>query len=221
MNIQPYISMFVEGTFQTLYMTIVSTIFAYVLGLPLGVLVTITAPNGILPKPTINKIAGWIVNVGRSIPFIILMIALLPTARLIVGTAIGPTAAIVPLVIGSAPFVARMVETSLEELDNKVIESAKCMGATNWQIITKVMIPEAIPSLVRGASITAITLIGYSAMAGAVGGKGLGDIAIRYGYYRYEYGVMLVTIVLLVIIVQIIQLVLDKVARKIDKKIIL
>lgn len=221
MDLTANIPMLIEGTLQTLYMTIVSTVFAYVLGLPLGILVYITGENGIMPQKILNKIVGWIVNIGRSVPFIILMIALLPIARFVVGTTIGPTAAIVPLVVGSAPFVARLVETSLEELDPQVIESAKCMGATNWQIIAKVLIPESIPSLVRGTSITAITLIGYSAMAGAIGGKGLGDIAIRYGYHRYEYGIMFITIILLIVIVQIIQIILERLARKIDKKIIL
>ena len=214
------IQLLVEGTLQTLYMTIFSTIFAYILGLPLGILVTVTDSKGISPNKIINKLTGWIVNIGRSIPFVILMIALFPLTRVIVGTSIGPTAAIFPLVIGAAPFVARMVESSLEELDIQVLESAKCMGASNWQIITKVMIPESVPSLIRGASITAITLIGYSAMAGAVGGKGLGDIAIRYGYHRYEYGMMFVTIILIILIVQIIQFVFNTTARKVDKKIL-
>lgn len=146
------------------------------------------------------------------------MVALIPLTRLIVGKAIGPAAACVPLIIAAAPFVARLVESSLSEIDNGVIEAAKCMGATNWQIITRVMIPEAVPSLIRGLSITTITLIGYSAMAGAVGGGGLGDVALRYGYHRYQADVMMITIVLLVIIVCIIQIVFDHLASRVDKR---
>lgn len=213
-----YAPMLGQGTLETLYMTVVSVLFSYILGLPLGVLVVITGKNSLASMPKFNAVLGWIVNIGRSIPFIILMVALIPFTRMVVGKSIGSTAACVPLIIGAAPFVARLVETSLEELDYGVIEAAKAMGATNWQIIYKVMIPEAVPSLVRGVSIATITLIGYSAMAGAVGGGGLGDIAIRYGYHRYEYEVMLVTIVLLVIIVQVIQSIFNLVARRIDKR---
>ncbi len=213
-----YAPMLGKGTLETLYMVGLSVLFSYILGLPLGVLVVITGKNSIASMPKLNAVVGWIVNIGRSIPFIILMIALIPFTRLVVGKSIGSTAACVPLIIAAAPFVARMVETSLEELDHGVIEAAKAMGATNWQIIYKVMIPEAVPSLVRGVSITTITMIGYSAMAGAVGGGGLGDIAIRYGYHRYQYEVMLITIVLLVIIVQVIQSIFNLVARRIDKR---
>ncbi len=221
MNLETLISyapMLAKGTLETLYMVSLSVLFSYILGLPLGVLVVITGKNSIASMPRLNAVVGWIVNIGRSIPFIILMIALIPFTRFVVGKSIGSTAACVPLIIAAAPFVARMVETSLEELDHGVIEAAKAMGATNWQIIYKVMIPEAIPSLVRGVSITTITMISYSAMAGAVGGGGLGDIAIRYGYHRYEYEVMLITIVLLVIIVQVIQSIFNLVARRIDKR---
>ncbi|SDN11227.1 methionine ABC transporter permease [Acetanaerobacterium elongatum] len=221
MNLQTlidYAPMLGQGTLETLYMTVVSVLFSYILGLPLGVLVVITGKNSLASMPKFNAVLGWIVNIGRSIPFIILMVALIPFTRMVVGKSIGSTAACVPLIIGAAPFVARLVETSLEELDYGVIEAAKAMGATNWQIIYKVMLPEAVPSLVRGVSIATITLIGYSAMAGAVGGGGLGDIAIRYGYHRYEYEVMLITIVLLVIIVQVIQSIFNLVARRIDKR---
>ncbi len=162
-------------------MSFVSTFFAYLLGLPLGILVVVTAKNGIAPKRVLNMVLGWIVNIGRSIPFIILMVALIPFTKFVVGKSIGSTAAIVPLVIAAAPFIARLVETSLQELDEGVIEAAKAMGASNWQIVYKVMLPESIPSLVRGMTIALITLIGYSAMAGTVGGGGLGDLAIRYG----------------------------------------
>lgn len=221
MNLQTlidYAPMLGQGTLETLYMTSVSVLFSYILGLPLGVLVVITGKNSLASMPKFSAVLGWIVNIGRSIPFIILMVALIPFTRMVIGKSIGSTAACMPLIIGAAPFVARLVETSLEELDYGVIEAAKAMGATNWQIIYKVMIPEAVPSLVRGVSIATITLIGYSAMAGAVGGGGLGDIAIRYGYHRYEYEVMLVTIVLLVIIVQVIQSIFNLIARRIDKR---
>ncbi len=213
-----YKDILITGTLETLYMTFASTIFAYVLGLPLGVIMVITDKKGIAPNKALNSILGTIINIGRSIPFIILMVALIPFTRFIVGKAIGSTAAIVPLTIAAAPFVARMVESSLAELDPGVIEAAKTMGATNRQIAYKVLLPESVPSLIRGFSITTITLIGYSAMAGAFGSGGLGDIAIRYGFHRYETEVMLITIVLIVAIVEVIQLVFNFVAKKIDKR---
>ena len=216
--LQEYSGMLLEGLGQTLYMSFVSTFFAYVLGLPLGILVVVTAKNGIAPRRILNMILGWIVNIGRSIPFIILMVALIPFTKFVVGKSIGSTAAIVPLVIAAAPFIARLVETSLQELDEGVIEAAKAMGASNWQIVYKVMLPESIPSLVRGMTIALITLIGYSTMAGTVGGGGLGDLAIRYGYNRYQDDVMILTIILLVILVQLIQVVFNFIAKKIDKK---
>lgn len=212
------IQMLFQGTLETLYMTILSTLFSYVLGLPLGVLLVTSAQNGISPKPRLNLVLEWLVNIGRSIPFIILMVALIPFTKLVVGKSIGPTAAIVPLVVAASPFVARMVETSLAELDQGVVEAAKTMGATNWEIVWKVLLPEAVPSLVRGVSITTITLIGYSAMGGAIGARGLGDIAIRFGYHRYQYDVMLITIVLLVIIVMVIQGFFHLAAKHIDKR---
>ncbi len=213
-----YKDILITGTLETLYMTFASTIFAYVLGLPLGVIMVITDKKGIAPNKALNSILGTIINIGRSIPFIILMVALIPFTRFIVGKAIGSTAAIVPLTIAAAPFVARMVESSLAELDPGVIEAAKTMGATNRQIAYKVLLPESVPSLIRGFSITTITLIGYSAMAGAFGSGGLGDIAIRYGFHRYETEVMLITIVLIVVIVEVIQLVFNFAAKKIDKR---
>ena len=213
-----YSGMLLEGLGQTLYMSIVSTFFAYLLGLPLGILVVVTSKNGIAPKRILNMVLGWIVNIGRSIPFIILMVALIPFTKFVVGKSIGSTAAIVPLVIAAAPFIARLVETSLQELDAGGIEAAKAMGASNWQIVYRVMLPESVPSLVRGMTIALITLIGYSAMAGTVGGGGLGDLAIRYGYNRYQDDVMILTIILLVILVQLIQVVFNVIAKKIDKK---
>ncbi len=208
----------VESTGQTLYMVIAATVIAYVLGTPLGILVVITAPESIWPHKTVHAVLSWIINIGRSIPFIILLVALLPFTRTIVGTTIGATATIVPLTIAATPFVARMIETSLLELDTGVIEMAQAMGANIWQIITKVFLTESLPSVIRGFSITIISLIGYSAMAGAVGGGGLGDLAIRYGYYRYQSDVMILTIILLVIIVQIIQMAGDFASQKIDKR---
>ncbi|MGI5966798.1 MULTISPECIES: methionine ABC transporter permease [Anaerotruncus] len=207
-----------EGTVDTLYMTVLSTFFAYLLGLPMGVLLSITDKGGILENRPFNTVFGWIINILRSFPFVILMIAIVPFTRLIAGKIYGPTAAVVPLVIAAAPFVARLVESSLAEIDAGVIEAAKCMGATTGQIILRVMLTESVPSLVRGLSITTITLIGYSAMAGAVGAGGLGDIAIRYGLHRYETDVMMITIVLLIVIVCLIQLIFDHTANHIDKR---
>lgn len=218
--IQDNLQMFLQGTLETLYMTAMSTILAYVFGLPLGILVTITRKDGLWPHVKLNAALEWIVNIGRSIPFLILMIALIPFTRFVVGKGYGPNAAIVSLVIGAIPFVARLVESSLAEIDHGVIEATQTMGASNWELITKVYLPESLPSLVRGFSMTTITLISYSAMGGAVGAGGLGDIAIRYGYHRYEYDVMIVTIVLLVLIVQIIQCVFNVIAKKIDKRMV-
>ncbi len=207
-----------SGTLVTLYMTFLSTFFAYLFGVPLGIVLVITDRQHILPRHRLNALLGGIVNVMRSIPFIILLIAVIPFTRLVVGTSIGPTASVVPLAIGAIPFVARMVEASVKEVDRGVVEAALAMGASPWQLIMKVLVPETLPSLILGMSITIITLIGYSAMAGVVGGGGLGDIAIRYGYYRYQEDLMFLTIVLLVIIVQLIQTAGDYLSRRIDKK---
>ena len=215
---QQYNEMLLEGIYETLLMTFASTIFAHIIGLPLGVTMVITDARGISPHKTINTVLGAIINVGRSIPFVILIVAVIPLTRFIVGKAIGPVAAIVPLTIAAAPFVARMVESALQEVDPGVVEAAKTMGATNWQIAKKVLLPEAVPSLIRGFSITTITLIGYSAMAGAFGAGGLGDIAIRYGHHRYQADVMWVTVVLIVVIVQLIQMCFEFAAKKIDKR---
>lgn len=208
----------IEGVIDTLYMTLTSTLFAYLLGLPMGVALTVTAKGGIMENRMFNSVFGWIINILRSLPFIILMLAIAPLTRAIVGKIIGPTAAIVPLVVAAAPFVARLVESSLSEVDAGVIEAAKCMGATNRQIIVHVMLVESIPSLIRGLSISAITLIGYSAMAGAVGSKGLGDIAIRYGLHRYQSNVMMITVFLLIVIVCVIQIIFDHIASRVDKR---
>lgn len=216
--IREFSATLLEGTRDTLYMTLLATVLAYLLGLPMGVLLSITAKGGIAENQSFNSVFGWFINIGRSIPFVVLMVAIVPFTRLIAGRIIGPTAAVVPLVVGAAPFVARMVETSLAEIDCGVVEAAQCMGATKWQIISRVLLGESVPSLIRGFAITSITLIGYSAMAGAVGAGGLGDIAIRYGLHRYQPDVMLLTIVLLILIVCGIQLLFDCVAAVLDKR---
>lgn len=213
-----YGQLLIDGTLATIVMTGVSTLITYVLGVPLGVLVTITAPGSLKPHKGFYAVAGWIVNIGRSIPFIILLVALIPVTRFIVGTSLGTPGAIVPLVFAATPFVARLVESSLQEVDGGVIEAAQSFGASTWQVISKVMIRESLPSIVRGLSITFITLFGYSAMAGAIGAGGLGDIAIRYGYYRYQDDVMFATIIILIVLVQLIQSTGDLVARGIDKR---
>jgi D-methionine transport system permease protein len=199
------IKMLGVGILETLYMTFVSSFIAYLIGLPLGVLLVVTDKEGIAPLVPLNKVLGVFVNLVRSVPFIILLITVMPFTRLVVGTTLGSTAVIVPLIIASAPYIARIVESSLKEVDKGVIEAAQSMGATPLQIIYKVLIPEAMPSLIVGGAIAVTTILSYSAMAGIVGGGGLGDIAIRYGYYRYETEIMLVTVVILVLIVQVIQ----------------
>ncbi len=210
--------MLVEGTFVTLYMTLATTIMGYVLGLPMGILLVVTAPKGLRPNKIIYKILDVIVNVVRSFPFLILLIVIQPLTRIIVGKSYGPTATIVPLTLAAAPFIARMVESSLLEVDHGVIEAAQSMGANLWTIIWKVMIGEAKTSLIVNVTIALGTILGYSAMAGIVGGGGLGDIAIRYGYYRYESGIMWVTVVLLVLLVQLMQYAGMKLSKKLDKR---
>lgn len=206
-----------QGTWDTLLMTIVSTFFAYVIGIPLGVLCVLTSPKGLMPHRVFNMVLGWIINIGRSIPFIILLVALIPFTRFIVGTSLGVPGAIVPLVISAAPFIARMVEQSIEEVDGGLVEAAQSFGANTWQIVYKVFLREALPSLVRGFAIVFITILGYSAMAGCVGAGGLGDIAIRYGYQRYQDDVMIATVIILIVIVQIVQSACNYAARKMDK----
>ena len=194
-----------NGTLETLYMTLVSTLIAYVLGLPLGILLITTERDSLTPAPAFNKVLGTIINLLRSVPFLILMMAVTPLTRLILGKAIGSTATIVPLIIASFPYVARMVESSLREVDKGVIEAAQSMGASTMQIIMKVLLPEALPSLINGSAIAATTILGYSAMSGAVGGGGLGKLAIMYGYNRYQTDIMFITVVLLIVIVQVFQ----------------
>lgn len=208
----------VKGIFETLYMVTISTMLAYIFGLLIGLLVVITDKDGIKPNRIINFILGIYINLFRSIPFIILLVLLIPLTRLVVGTSIGSTAMILPLTFASTTFVARLVETTIREVDKQMIEQAICMGATPLDIILKVYITEAHPALIRGLAITFINLIGYSAMAGTVAGGGLGDIAIRFGYHKYDYLVMIITVIILVIMVQGIQVIFDKITKKIDKK---
>ena len=207
------------GLLETLYMTIVSTLVAYIIGLPIGVSLVLTDPNGIRPVSWYNKIVGFVVNVIRSVPFLILMIALMPYVRMVIGTGIGTQATVAVLIVAAAPFVARLVEQSLKEVDPGVIEAAQSMGASTLTIVTKVLLTEARPSLLNGAAVSTITILGYSAMAGVVGGGGLGDLAIKYGMYRYETTIMWITVVVLVILVQILQEIGIKVAHKMDNRI--
>lgn len=217
--IDQYGLLMAQGTWDTIVMTVLSTLFAYVIGIPLGVLLILTAPGGLHPHRVFNSVLGWLVNIGRSIPFIILIVFMIPFTRAIVGTSLGVGGAIVPLTVAAAPFVARMVEQSLAEIDGGLVEAAQSFGAGTWQIITKVFLVESLPSLIRGASITFITLFGFVAMAGTVGAGGIGDIAIRYGYQRYQDDVMIVAIVLCVVIVQVAQSVANLIARKIDHRV--
>ncbi len=218
--------MLVEGTRDTLYMTLMATLFGYLFGLPMGITLMVTAKEGIQPTSRVKqkvyaiiyKVLDVIVNIARSIPFLILMILVIPVTKAIVGKSYGSAATIVPLTIAAAPFIARMVESSLQEVDRGVIEAAQSMGAGLWRIIWSVLLVEARTSLLIGVTIALGTILGYSAMAGAVGGGGLGDIAIRYGYYRYQTDVMLVTIVVLVVLVQILQSIGMMLSRKLDRR---
>ena len=212
------INMIIEGIWGTVYMSVVSTFFGYLLGLPMGVLLTVTDKNGLKPNGVIYKILDAISNIVRSVPFLILLILLIPFTRLIVGQSYGTTATIVPLVVSAAPYIARMVESSLKEVDEGVVEAAKAMGASNLQIVFKVLLVEARTSLITNATIALGTVFGYSAMAGVLGGGGLGDIAVRYGYYRYQTDIMIVTVVLLIILFQIFQNSGMLIARKLDHK---
>ena len=213
------INMLVKGIWETIYMVFLSSALSYVIGIPLGIALVVTDREGISPVPLFNKVLGLIINLLRSVPFIILLIMVLPITKFIVGKTIGSNATVVPLIIAASPYIGRMVESSLKEVDAGVIEAAKSMGASTWQIIVKVLLPEAKPSLLVGAAISVTTILGYSAMAGFTGGGGLGDIAIRYGYHRYQTDMMMVTVVLLVIIVQLIQEVAMRMSRKSDKRI--
>lgn len=212
------VKMLLEGTWATLYMTLFSTFYGYVIGLPLGVILTVTDKDGIRPNAVVYKFLDFIINIARSIPFLILLILVMPLTKLLVGRSYGYEATIVPLTIAAAPFIGRMVESSLKEVDKGVIEAAQSMGAGLFTIIWKVLLAEARTSLLVGVTIAIGTILGYSAMAGVVGGGGLGDIAIRYGYYRYETGIMIVTIVVLVVLVQILQGIGMMLSKKLDRR---
>ncbi len=212
------IAMLVKETWTTIYMTLSSTFLAYIFGLPMGILLVLTAKDGLKPNAVVYKILDFIVNIVRSVPFIILLIMIMPFTRLVVGKSYGPVATIVPLTVAAAPFIARLVESSLLEVDKGVIEAAQSMGASTWHIVWKVLLAEARVSLIVGGTIALATILGYSAMSGAVGGGGLGDVAIRYGYYRYQTDIMVITVLLLIILVQIMQYAGTKISRKMDKR---
>ncbi len=212
------ILMLMENTGITLYMTLTSTIMAYIIGLPMGIALVVTDKDGLRPNSITYKLLDVVVNIVRSVPFLILLILIIPLTRLIAGKSYGATATIVPLTFAAAPFIARLVESSLLEVDKGVIEAAQSMGASLWTIICKVLLAEARTSLIVGATIALGTILGYSAMAGVVGGGGLGDIAIRYGYYRYESDIMWITVILLVLLVQILQVIGTRLSKKLDKR---
>ena len=207
------------GIWQTIYMTVLGTALSYVIGLPLGMILSVTDTHGIRPTPWLNRILGLVVNFFRSIPFIILMVAMLPVAKLILGTSLGNGAVVVMLVIGASPYVARMVESSVKEVNSGVIEAAQSMGCTNFQIVTKVLLPEAKPSLINGTMISMVTILGYSAMAATIGGTGLGQVAIIYGHQRSNDDITWICVFLLVLIVQVIQVIGTRIARRCDKRI--
>ncbi|ETP72460.1 ABC-type metal ion transport system, permease component [Lachnospiraceae bacterium JC7] len=212
------ISMYLEETWSTIYMTLISSAISYLIGIPLGVVLVVTDKDGIAPCSPVHTVLGFIINIFRSIPFLILLVMVLPLTKFLVGTTLGPKAIIPPLIIASAPYIGRMVESSLKEVSAGVIEAAKSMGASNWQIIYKVLIPEAKPSLLVGAAICITTILSYSAMAGFVGGGGLGAIALNYGYYRYKTDIMMIAVVILVLLVQIIQEIWMRLSRATDKR---
>ena len=203
-----------EGSLDTLYMVSLAALFTVLIGLPLGVLLFLTRRDGVLPAPLFNQVIGSVVNVGRSLPFIVLLIALIPFTRIIIGTTLGSTAAVVPITIGAFPFFARVVENALDEVDKGRIEAILSMGGNVWHIISKVLLPEALPALLAGITLTIVMLIGFSSMAGVIGGGGLGDLAIRYGYQRFNDQVMVGTVVILVAMVQLVQSIGDRLVRR-------
>ena len=215
---QQIINLLIQGFLETLQMTVISTVVAVLFGVPLGVILVITSRGHIMQNDAVNKVLGAVVNATRSIPFIIVMVAIIPFTRLVAGTSIGTTAACVPLTLAAIPFLARLVETAIKEVNGGVIEAAQSMGATPVQIIWKVLLPEALPTLIDNITVLIVNLISYSAMAGAIGGGGLGDIAIRYGYQRFQGDVMLATIIILIVLVQVIQSAGDYLSRKVNKK---
>ena len=214
-----WISLLLDNTWISIYMTLISTLIAYAIGLPLGVILVVTAPGGLRPSKTLYKILDFVVNIVRSVPFFFLFITIMPLTKLIVGKSYGPAATIVPLALAAAPFVARLVESSLLEVDHGVIEAAQSMGAGLFTIIFKVLLAEARTSLIVGATIALGTILGYSAMAGVVGGGGLGNIAIQYGYYRNQLNVMYAAVIILVVIVQVLQIIGTRLSKKLDKRI--
>ncbi|MBK7921327.1 methionine ABC transporter permease [Veillonella sp. YH-vei2232] len=212
------IKLLLTGTLETLQMTVISTVVAMILGIPLGVILVVTSKGHILENLAVNKALGVVINATRSVPFIILMVAIIPFTRMIAGTSIGTTAACVPLTIAAIPFLARLVETSIKDINFGVVEAAQAMGASPLQIIRKVLLPEALPTIIDNITVLIVNLIGYSAMAGAIGGGGLGDIAIRYGYQRFQGDVMLATIIILIVLVQLIQMAGDGLSKRMNKK---
>ena len=212
------IGLLFDATLQTLYMVAVSTVLGTAFGLPLGVFLATSQRGELLSAPWLNKVLGLVVNAARSVPFIILVVAIIPFTRLIAGTSIGTTAAIVPLTIAAVPFIARLVENAIREVDAGLIEAARAMGATPYQIIRKVLVPEALPGITLGLTLAVVSLIGYSAMVGAVGGEGLGDLGIRYGYQRFMPEVMLAVVVILIVMVQLVQSIGEWIAARVDKR---
>ncbi|MPL74800.1 D-methionine transport system permease protein MetI [bioreactor metagenome] len=212
------INLLISATWQTLYMVFLSTLIGAAIGLPIGVFLACSRRGELLSAPAVNKVLGIVVNATRSIPFIILVVAIIPFTRLIAGTSIGTTAAIVPLTIAAVPFIARLIENAIREVDAGLIEAARAMGATPLQIIRKVLIPEALPGITLGLTLAVVSLIGYSAMVGAVGGEGLGDLGIRYGYQRFMPDVMAVVVVILIVLVQLVQTIGEWIARRVDKR---
>lgn len=210
--------MLAQETWNTILMMLVPTAVAYLVGIPIGVLLLVTAPGGLRPHRALNAVLGWIVNIGRSIPFVIFIVVLIPATRIVMGTSLGVAGAIFPLAVAAIPFVARMVEQSLAEVDGGLIEAAQSFGANIWQIVMKVYLKESVPSLLRGAAISLITLLGYSAIAGMIGAGGLGDVAVRYGYQRYEVEVMIAAVLICIVLVQIIQSIMNVVVRRVDKR---
>lgn len=215
---QQIINLLIQGVGETVQMTVISTIASMIIGIPLGVILVVTSKGHILANKFINTILGAIVNAGRSIPFIILMVAIIPFTRMVVGTSIGTTAACVPLTLSAIPFLARLVETSIKEVNFGVIEAAQTMGASPFQIIKKVLLPESKSNIVDNVTVLVVNLISYSAMAGAIGGGGLGDIAIRYGYQRFQGDVMIATIIILIVMVQVCQMIGDTISRRLNHK---
>ncbi|EPY03398.1 methionine ABC transporter permease [Magnetospirillum fulvum] len=215
---QRLIELLLEALWETVAMVGVSAVLAALIGVPLGILLLVTQPGNILARPTFNRIVGAVVNAARSTPFIILMVAIIPLTRALVGTSIGTAAATVPLVVAAAPFIARLVEASLREVDSGLVEAAQAMGASPLQIVVKVLVPEALPGIAAGLTITVVSLIGYSAMAGAVGGGGLGDLGIRYGYQRFQGEVMVAVVAVLIVLVQVVQSVGDYAAHRLNKR---